>query len=326
MAVASYYASSAIYELRSSTTTTTYTPTRTLTISTITTSTRTLTISTTTTTYTRTRTSSSSSTTSVTSTTSTTTWTSTTRTEAPSELEVAQFGFVDVGVWSLAVLGGYLVVLLAILLMIKLLTSTDSPNRQAAEGAQSLGVPQEQRDAEHAPLPLAAGADTSASDPTASDVTPQVEPARARRPDPVSSEYIESMPLSRRMKRSSRMLAISMLLESGNLISTMIYALEAHQRHTLMSFSVPCGAPRILMPLRSWECPSMTETLALPLCQASLSVNTLCEADAEVQASDSDCRVANQLNNCERYDVYKLEILGSPVVPFTLSFGYAFLL
>lgn len=58
----------------------------------------------------------------------------------------------------------------------------------------------------------------------------------------------EEVPLQRKMKRSPYILAINMLLECGNLMSTTLYAMEAYQRATLVSYSAPCG-PGTLMPV-----------------------------------------------------------------------------
>ncbi|CAE7935641.1 Tspear [Symbiodinium necroappetens] len=95
-----------------------------------------------------------------------------------------------------------------------------------------------------------------------------------------------------------------MFLESGNLVSTMLYAVEAFQRATLVDFSVACGSA-VLMPLTSAHCPSTSEILQLPLCDSTLSLNTLCEADAEVLTDN--CQVFSPLDNCKHYDVYRKE-------------------
>eukprot|EP00439_Symbiodinium_sp_Y106_P026634 s4007_g3.t1 len=102
-----------------------------------------------------------------------------------------------------------------------------------------------------------------------------------------------------------------MLLESGDLVSTMLYVMEAHQHASLVGFSVQCGA-FTLMPLKSSQCPSMAETEELPACRASLGLNAVCEADVEV--GDESCSVAKELDNCRDFDVYKMQELDCGVI------------
>ena len=87
-------------------------------------------------------------------------------------------------------------------------------------------------------------------------------------------------------------------------VPRMLYAMEAYQRSTLVSFSVPCGSG-VLMPVKSYDCPPDSDIPGLPLCQAGLEVNMVCEADAEVY--NSNCHVVDQLDNCGRYDIYTMQ-------------------
>ncbi|CAE7334012.1 Tspear, partial [Symbiodinium sp. CCMP2456] len=188
------------------------------------------------------------------------------------------FAFADVGAWSLVALGGYLAVLSLLVLMAKLWTKAGSQRpRQPAE-AQALGRATES-------LPESVG------------------PMRPSQAEQRLAETRE-MPLKRKLKRSRQLFAATMFLESGNLVSTMLYAVEAFQRATLVDFSVACGSA-VLMPLTSAHCPSTSEILQLPLCDSTLSLNTLCEADAEVLTDN--CQVFSPLDNCKHYDVYRKE-------------------
>lgn len=67
------------------------------------------------------------------------------------------------------------------------------------------------------------------------------------------------------MKRSPYVLAINMLLESGNLVTGLLYVREAYQRATLISLSAPCGSG-ILVPQKAAQCPTETDVIDLPLC------------------------------------------------------------
>ena len=87
--------------------------------------------------------------------------------------------------------------------------------------------------------------------------------------------------------------------------------MEAYQRSTLVSFSVTCGSG-VLMPVKSYQCPPDTDIPGLPLCQAGLEDNATCEADAEVY--NANCHVVDQLDNCGRYDIYKMQHLSCAAV------------
>eukprot|EP00438_Fugacium_kawagutii_P016462 Skav211455 [mRNA] locus=scaffold379:130542:131870:- [translate_table: standard] len=125
--------------------------------------------------------------------------TSTTRTEAPSALHATQFDFVDVGVWSLTALGGYLLAVAVPMMLARLFWKAGAAGQsndndaQNAQDAQTLGKLQ-----------------SDPCDPLA-EIEPQV---KAVDPEP------QNMSIARKMKRSPYILAINMLLESTNLIST----------------------------------------------------------------------------------------------------------
>ncbi|CAE7201287.1 TSPEAR, partial [Symbiodinium sp. KB8] len=186
--------------------------------------------------------------------------------------------FEDVRSWSLAALGGYLVALSVPVFMAKMCQQAGSPPRQSIEEPQTVGSSVEEG------TPLAQGQ------------------ASAQKFLPLGLP--ETFSGARQIiKKSKYVLAVKMLLESGNLLSSMLYAMEAHQRAILVGFSAQCGEGT-LMPLKSSECPSRAETAELPACRAFLAASALCEADAE--ADDGGCVVPKELDNCADFDVYKI--------------------
>ncbi|CAE7941654.1 TSPEAR [Symbiodinium necroappetens] len=185
----------------------------------------------------------------------------------------------DVRSWSLAALGGYLVALSVPIFMAKMSGQAGSRPRQSIEEPQTVGSSVEEG------TPLAQEGQAS----------PQKLLPNLRLPETFSGAR-------QLIKKSKYVLAVKMLLESG-----MLYAMEAHQRAMLVGFSAQCGAG-ILMPVKSWECPSRAETAELPACHALLAANALCEADAE--ADDGSCVVPQELDNCADFDVYKMEPLA----------------
>ena len=225
LAVANYFDDSShttyskVYIWATSTTTTsTISSTTTITTATVTiiTSTTTSTISSTTTDTTAT----------VTITTSTTT-----QTEAPSVLAATDFAFEDVRSWSLAALGGYLVALSVPIFMAKMCEQAGSRPRQSIEEPQTVGIsieegpnyrgeptrPVVQADAALA-TPVVPGAEA-----TQSEGTPLAQAEGQASPQKLLPNLglPETFTGARKiMKKSRYILAVKMLLESGNLLST----------------------------------------------------------------------------------------------------------
>lgn len=110
-----------------------------------------------------------------------------------------------------------------------------------------------------------------------------------------SNQGREEMPISRVIRRSPYVLALNMVLESGNLVSSLLYVTEAYQRSALIGFSSACGSG-LLMPLMAWKCPSETAALYLPVCHSNLGLGEWCEADGET--ASVDCQVQSELDNC----------------------------
>lgn len=100
-------------------------------------------------------------------------------------------------------------------------------------------------------------------------------------------------------------LALLMIGESTNLVSSLLYTVDAFQRATIVADYTQCG-DAVLVPIMTSECPT-AESIQnmLPVCDEFLSIGSLCEADAEAQASDSTCMVLDNIDNCDRYDVYR---------------------
>lgn len=130
------------------------------------------------------------------------------------------------------------------------------------------------------------------------------------------------MPISRVIRRSPYVLALNMVLESGNLVSSLLYVTEAYQRSALIGFSSACGSG-LLMPLMAWKCPSETAALYLPVCHSSLGLGEWCEADGET--ASVDCQVQSELDNCGKYDIYMMQTppcseIGCPTLATGLWF------
>ncbi|CAE7305217.1 Tspear, partial [Symbiodinium necroappetens] len=103
----------------------------------------------------------------------------------------------------------------------------------------------------------------------------------------------------RLIRRSTYVLALNMILESG-----LLYVTEAYQRSALIGFSNDCGSG-ILQPVLAENCPSETATLELPECQSGLGQGELCEADFE--AAGANCPFKTELDNCGKFDIYTME-------------------
>ncbi|CAE7822054.1 Tspear [Symbiodinium sp. CCMP2592] len=215
----------------------------------------------------------------------TSTQTTTTRTEPEGELIAFKFDFADTGVLSLAALGGFLLVLAVPIIMMQLLKENGRRQRSIGQG-QMVGL-------------ATAGSENDAN-PQSESGTHVAHGDGERQAEPAFFADI-----LKAMKRSPYVLAINMLLESGNLVTGLLYATEAYQRATLISFSVPCGSG-ILMPQKAAHCPTETDITDLPLCHEGLEVHTICEAD--VQVPNPKCHVDYQLDNCENYDIYMMEM------------------
>ncbi|CAE7367414.1 TSPEAR [Symbiodinium sp. CCMP2456] len=259
--------------------------------------------------------------TTTTSTITSTTTITTTRTEAPSVLAATDFAFEDVRSWSLAALGGYLVALSVPIFMAKMCEQAGSRARQSIGESQIVGSSIEEAAEDPGILP---GSVVQADAASATEAVPGTEatqsegtPLAQAQGQAAPQKFLPSLGLPKTftgarqiMNKSPYILAVKMLLESGNLLSTMLYAMEAHQRAILVGFSAQCGEGT-LMPLKISECRSWAETAELaelPACAAFLGVNALCEADAE--ADDGSCMVPKELDNCGDFDVYKMQQLA----------------
>ncbi|CAK9096922.1 unnamed protein product, partial [Durusdinium trenchii] len=272
-----------------------------------TTTTRTMTMSTSTSTS---RTSISSTSTSWTSTSSTSTsrtmTSTTTRTEPPSALASSQFAFADASAWGLGALAFYLAALAVSLVMARLWARAGEAPAQVAQEARMLGkaIP----DPEHQTHQIPGAQDHEQKE------------ADTEQTDPPAPE--ETMPMSRRIRRSCHVLTLNMVLESGNLVSSLLYVLGAYQRSTLMGFTAACGSG-LLMPVRSRECPNESEILALPTCHQGLLTEAFCEAD--IQVPMPGCHVSRELDNCGRYDIYSMQMMAcSDIGCSSVAFGLWF--
>ena len=132
----------------------------------------------------------------------------TTRTEAPSSLAATEFAFVDVGAWSLAILGGYVVALWVPIFLAKLWKEAGARGSLPAREPQTLGSSMEQAGPEDPGTFRGSVAPPGTAAPQG--------PAAGSDPAMQSQE----LSLAGSMKRSRYILAAHMLLESGNLIST----------------------------------------------------------------------------------------------------------
>ena len=164
-------------------------------------------------------------------TTSTTTGTTTTRTEAPSGLAATDLAFEDVRSWSLAALGGYLVALSVPIFMAKMSEQAGSRTRQSIEEPQPVGISVEEGpDYPAEPPGSVVHADAaSASQAAHGAEAKQSEGTPLARAEGHSSpqKFLPNLGLPETfsgarqiIKKSKYVLAVKMLLESGNLLSS----------------------------------------------------------------------------------------------------------
>ena len=157
--------------------------------------------------------------------------TTTTRTEAPSVLEAIDFAFEDVRSWSLAALGGYLVALSVPIFMARMCEQAGSRPRQSIEEPRTVGISVEEGpDYPAEPPGSVMHADAASASPAVhgaeakqSEGTPLAQAA-----DQASAQKFlprlglpETFTGARQIiKKSKYVLAVKMLLESGNLLSS----------------------------------------------------------------------------------------------------------
>lgn len=96
-------------------------------------------------------------------------------------------------------------------------------------------------------------------------------------------------------------LSFMVLIESTNLISTLLYTLESYQRAAIVDLYETCGG-FTLIPVMPDMCPSQSVLPNLRPCHYGLSELELCEADSEVPGT---CQVSIDIDNCGNYDVYQ---------------------
>ncbi|CAE7687116.1 Tspear [Symbiodinium sp. CCMP2456] len=114
-------------------------------------------------------------------------------------------------------------------------------------------------------------------------------------------------PLLQVVLTSPKLLALKMILESTNLVSSMMYTVEAYQRATRMTFTVQCVDNNILMPADPTECLEVANFNTLPWCSADVLLGSLCEGD---EAEADMCPLNRELDNCEdasgfAHDLYR---------------------
>ncbi|CAE7555084.1 Tspear [Symbiodinium natans] len=227
--------------------------------------------------------------------TTTKTATTTTRTEGPLPALSRQrrFAFGMAGSWSLMALAGYLVLLgiLAILSMLLRITggADETPlSKPSTVGNPVAGIGGE----DDTPLsePKTVGNPSEgALDPPHRHVQVTVVEA-GEEPEEWKSRW------RRQLMRSPLVLALQMLLESTNLVSSLLYTVE--------------------VPVLDRDCPADFPALnALPFCDGSVAMDALCEADRQVEG---DCRPTGELDNCavyasEAYGYEKGELIGFDV-------------
>ncbi|CAE7772699.1 DRC7 [Symbiodinium sp. CCMP2592] len=115
----------------------------------------------------------------------------------------------------------------------------------------------------------------------------------------------DSKGLLERWKNSPWFLAILMLFESVNLVSSTIYVVEAYQRAVLTDLYVTCSDGTVLVPIFAAQCPAENAVLnGMRNCDAALAIGDVCEADAVTDGS-KNCDTSNTLQNCGIYDVYR---------------------
>lgn len=115
----------------------------------------------------------------------------------------------------------------------------------------------------------------------------------------------------RRAKRSPYLLTLKMLMESTNLVSSMLYTVEAFQRSRLEPLTASCGGSalasrpklrlsHVQVPVQSFECP--VDPSSLSECGPDISMQLFCEADVGAVGS---CDLQDELDNCGDFDVYR---------------------
>lgn len=115
----------------------------------------------------------------------------------------------------------------------------------------------------------------------------------------------ESRSLLQNWKDRPWFLAMCMLLESMNLVSSTLYVVEAHQRAVLRELSVTCSGGVVLVPVFAADCPTSHSVLnGMNNCDAALAPGETCEADA-FAAGGANCDSLMELQNCGEYDVYR---------------------
>lgn len=98
-------------------------------------------------------------------------------------------------------------------------------------------------------------------------------------------------------------LAFTMVLESTNLISGMLYCLEGYQRAAVADLHVECGSAT-LIPVLPEQCPDSLSHL--PACDLGMANLALCEADPEDRSTM--CPVSVEIDNCGKFDVYQVVV------------------
>ena len=122
---------------------------------------------------------------------------------------------------------------------------------------------------------------------------------------PVQDLRMDSKSIVQDWMKHPRFLAVCMLLESLNLVSSTIYVVEAHQRAVLTELSATCSDGTALVPVLAAECQRWDDAAlnSMNNCDA-VAIGDICEADA-LTADRAHCGEIIELQNCGVYDVYK---------------------
>ena len=122
-------------------------------------------------------------------------------------------------------------------------------------------------------------------------------------------------------------LVFTMVLESTNLISGMLYCLEGYQRAAVADLHVECGSAT-LIPVLPEQCPDSLSHL--PACDLGMANLALCEADPEDRSTM--CPVSVEIDNCGKFDVYQVVVepacaeIGCEILTKALwAFAFTFL-
>ncbi|CAE7665252.1 Tspear [Symbiodinium sp. CCMP2456] len=119
------------------------------------------------------------------------------------------------------------------------------------------------------------------------------------------SEDTSARGLLDRWKNSPWFLAMLMLFESVNLVSSTIYVVEAYQRAVLTDLYATCSDGTVLVPIFAAECPAEKAMLnGIRNCDAALAIGDVCGADAFTDGS-KNCDTRDTLQNCGMYDFYR---------------------